>query len=89
MFAAIFILFILPITDRSIIRGNSFKILSKLFFFLFVFNFFLLMNIGQLHVEVPYIQLGQIATVFYFAYFIIILPIISTIENILFYIGNK
>lgn len=89
MFAAIFILFILPITDRSIIRGNSFKILSKLFFFLFVFNFFLLMNIGQLHVEVPYIQLGQIATVFYFSYFIIILPIISTIENILFYIGNK
>lgn len=89
MFGAILILLILPITDRSIIRGNTFKILSKFSFFLFVFNFFLLANIGQLHVEVPFIALGQIATVYYFSYYIIIVPVISSIENILFYIGNK
>jgi Cytochrome b(C-terminal)/b6/petD. len=41
---------VLPITDRSVVRGNSFKIFSKLFFYLFVFNFFL-GNLGQLHVE--------------------------------------
>jgi quinol-cytochrome oxidoreductase complex cytochrome b subunit len=89
MFGALLILLILPITDRSIIRGNTFKILSKLSFYLFIFNFFLLANIGQLHVEVPFIELGQIATVYYFSYYIIIVPIISSIENILFYIGNK
>lgn len=89
MFSALLILLILPITDRSVIRGNTFKILSKLSFYLFVFNFLLLGNLGQLHVEVPYIQLGQLATAYYFLYFIILVPVISSIENILFYIGSK
>ena len=89
MFAALLILLILPITDRSVIRGNTFKILSKLSFYLFLFNFFLLINIGQLHVEVPFIELGQFATAYYFSYFLILVPVISSIENILFYIGNK
>ena len=88
MFGAILILLVLPITDRSVVRGNSFKILSKLFFYLFVFNFFLLGNLGQLHVEVPFIELGQYATAFYFSYYIVIVPVISTIENILFYLGT-
>lgn len=88
MFGAILILLLLPIVDRSIIRGNSFKILSKGFFYLFVFNFLLLGNIGQLHVEVPFIALGQYATLFYFSYFLIVIPVISTIENIMFYMGN-
>ena len=87
MFAAILILLILPITDRSVIRGNSFKVLSKFFFYLFVFNFILLGNLGQIHVEVPFIVLGQYATAFYFSYYLIIVPVISSIENVLFYIG--
>jgi len=89
MFASLLILLILPLTDRSVIRGNTFKVLSKFFFYLFVFNLILLGNLGQLHVEVPYIALGQYATVFYFSYYLIIIPFISTIENILFYIGTK
>lgn len=89
MFGAILILLILPVVDRSVIRGNSFKILSKIFFYLFIFNFILLGNIGQLHVEVPYIELGQWATLFYFSYFLIIVPMISMIENLLFYLGCK
>ena len=89
MFGAILILLSLPYTDRSIIRGNSFKVLSKLAFYLFVFNFILLGNLGQLHVEVPYIQLGQFATAYYFAHYIIVVPVISTLENILYYIGTQ
>nr|YP_003433758.1 Cob [Candida viswanathii]ABP03918.1 Cob [Candida viswanathii] len=88
MFGAILILLSLPYTDRSIIRGNTFKVLSKIAFYLFVFNFILLGNLGQLHVEVPYIALGQFATLYYFAHYIIIVPVISTLENILYYIGT-
>lgn len=88
MFGALLILLILPIADRSIIRGNSFKVLSKFMFFLFVFNFFLLGHLGELHVEVPFIALGQYCTIAYFSYFIIIVPVISTCENILFYLGK-
>lgn len=89
MFGALLILLVLPVTDRSIIRGNTFKILSKLSFFMFIGNFFLLLHLGELHVEVPFIQLGQFATAYYFSYFIILVPVISSLENILFYIGNK
>lgn len=88
MFGAILILLTLPYSDRSVIRGNTFKILSKLAFYLFVFNFILLGNLGQLHVEVPYIALGQYATAYYFAHYLIIVPLISTLENILYYIGT-
>lgn len=88
MFGAILVLLVLPLTDKSVIRGNTFKIISKLFFFLFVFNFILLGVLGSCHVEVPFVQMGQIATFLYFAYFLIFIPIISYIENILFYIGN-
>lgn len=90
MFAAILVLLVLPYTDRSVIRGNTFKVLSKFFFWVFVFNFVLLGLIGQVHVEVPFVEVGQIATFIYFAYFVIIVPVISTIENVLFYINvNK
>ena len=88
MFSAILILLILPITDRSVVRGNTFKLISKFFFFLFIYNFFLLGQLGQLHVEVPFILLGQIATFNYFLYFLVLIPAISTLENILFYIGR-
>nr|QMJ95639.1 cytochrome b [Metschnikowia sp. 04-218.3] len=89
MFSAMLMLLMLPMTDRSVIRGNTFKVLSKLSFYLFVFNFLLLGNLGQLHVEVPFILTGQFATAYYFSYFIILVPVISMMENILFYIGNK
>lgn len=89
IFSAILVLLLLPLTDRSIVRGNTFKLLSKFFFFLFICNFLLLGQIGQCHVEVPYVVVGQIATFLYFAYFLIIVPIISIIENILFFIGNN
>nr|YP_009918688.1 cytochrome b [Metschnikowia arizonensis]QMJ95745.1 cytochrome b [Metschnikowia arizonensis]QMJ95771.1 cytochrome b [Metschnikowia arizonensis] len=88
MFSALLILLLLPIVDRSVMRGNTFKILSKLSFYLFIFNFLLLGNLGQLHVEVPFIQLGQFATFYYFSYFITLTPIISYMENITFYIGG-
>nr|NP_861465.1 apocytochrome b [Kazachstania servazzii]Q7YEV2.1 RecName: Full=Cytochrome b; AltName: Full=Complex III subunit 3; AltName: Full=Complex III subunit III; AltName: Full=Cytochrome b-c1 complex subunit 3; AltName: Full=Ubiquinol-cytochrome-c reductase complex cytochrome b subunit [Kazachstania servazzii]CAD23420.1 apocytochrome b [Kazachstania servazzii] len=89
MFGAILVLLVLPLTDKSVIRGNTFKVISKLFFFLFVFNFILLGVLGSCHVEVPFVQMGQYATFLYFAYFLIFVPIISYIENLLFYIGNN
>ena len=50
-------------------------------FFVFVANLLLLMVLGAKHVESPYIEIGQIATVFYFMYFIVILPLSSLFEN--------
>jgi len=81
MFSAILVLLIMPLTDLSKLRGIQFRPLSKIFFFIFVSNFLILMQLGAKHVESPFIELGQISTVIYFAQFLIIIPLITSIEN--------
>ena len=39
------------------------------------------MVLGAKHVESPFIEFGQISTVIYFAHYLIIVPILSLIEN--------
>ena len=90
MFTAILILLTMPISDFSRLRGAQFKPLSKMVFFIFIANFFILMTLGAKHVESPFIEFGQISTVLYFSYFIIILPLICLIENtVVFFSNNK
>ena len=84
MFGAIVVLLLLPTLDKSVIRGNAFKPLSKLLFWLFVCNFILLSMIGNCHVEEPFVTLGVICTVLYFGYFLVFIPLISRLENLLF-----
>jgi ubiquinol-cytochrome c reductase cytochrome b subunit len=89
MFAALFILLIMPITDLSKLRGVQFRPLSKVAFFIFVANLLVLMQLGAKHVESPFIELGQISTVLYFTHFLIIMPLISLIENSLTELATK
>jgi ubiquinol-cytochrome c reductase cytochrome b subunit len=84
MFGSLLILLILPLTDLSRIRGNQFRPAMKLAFWFFVVDFIILMWIGAMHPEEPYLSIGQFATVFYFLYFLFIIPVISIIENTLF-----
>jgi ubiquinol-cytochrome c reductase cytochrome b subunit len=83
MFSALLILLILPFSDLSRSRGIQFKPLSKIAFYIFVANFLVLMQLGAKHVESPFIEFGQISTVLYFSYFLIMLPFIAYIENTL------
>jgi quinol-cytochrome oxidoreductase complex cytochrome b subunit len=46
------------------------------------------MWIGSMHPETPYLEIGQFATAFYFAWFLIIVPIIGLIENTIFDLAN-
>ncbi|OCT43976.1 cytochrome b (mitochondrion) [Cladophialophora carrionii] len=81
MFAAILALLVMPFTDLSKLRGNQFRPLSKIAFFIFVANFLILMQLGAKHVESPFIEFGQISTVLYFAHFVIIVPFVTLLEN--------
>jgi len=81
MFAAILAIMLLPITDLGRSKGLQFRPLSKTIFWIFVANFLILMRLGACHVESPFIELGQISTVLYFSYFLIIIPFVSLIEN--------
>ncbi|OLL21620.1 apocytochrome b, partial (mitochondrion) [Neolecta irregularis DAH-3] len=70
MIAAILILFSLPLVDLSRIRGNSFRPLGKLNFWIFIVVFIVLMGLGANHPESPFVELGQVCTLLYFGYFV-------------------
>lgn len=89
MFGSLLILLILPITDVSRIRGSTFRPIMKFFFWAFVVNFVILMWIGSQHPDTPYLEIGQGATAFYFAWFIIFIPLVGLIENTLMDIATE
>ena len=89
MFAAILVLLVMPLTDLSKLRGVQFRPLSKIAFYIFVANFLILMQIGAKHVETPFIEVGQISTVLYFAHYFVIVPVISLIENSLIELATR
>jgi len=84
MFASLLILLVLPLTDTSRIRGNQFRPLMKFAFWTLVVVFFMLMWIGSEHPNSPFVEVGQVSTVIYFSYFVVIVPLIGIIENTLF-----
>jgi hypothetical protein len=83
MFSAILIIMVLALTDLGRSKGLQFRPISKFFFWCFVANFLILMQLGAKHVEDPFILFGQISTVLYFSHFILITPVLSLIENTL------
>jgi len=89
MFGSLLILLILPITDVSRIRGNQFRPFMKFAFWFFVVDFVILMWIGSQHPDTPYLEIGQFATAFYFAWFIIIVPVLGLVENTLMDIATE
>jgi ubiquinol-cytochrome c reductase cytochrome b subunit len=81
MFSAIFIILTLIFLDTSKVRGFQFKPLSKIFIYIFAAIFVGLMILGAKHVESPYIEYGQVTTIIYFLYFLVVLPILCYQEN--------
>ncbi|NP_696989.1 apocytochrome b (mitochondrion) [Monosiga brevicollis] len=84
LFASLVVLAVLPFTHTSKIRSMRFRPIAKVFFWFFVADFIILSYLGGQPAEDPYIIIGQLATVFYFSYFIIITPLIGILENKLF-----
>nr|YP_001648482.1 cytochrome b [Aplysina fulva]YP_005351089.1 cytochrome b [Aplysina cauliformis]ABW76543.1 apocytochrome b [Aplysina fulva]ACA49808.1 apocytochrome b [Aplysina cauliformis] len=79
--SSLLILFLLPFLHQSYLKGLTFRPLSKLFFWFFIADFLLLTWIGGQPVEDPYILVGQMASIFYFSYFLLLFPFISNLEN--------
>lgn len=75
------ILFLLPYLHNSWFRGLSFRPLSKFWFWFLIGDFCLLTWIGNEPVESHYIVLGQMASIFYFSYFLIVTPVVGYMEN--------
>ena len=89
MFGSLFILLILPLTDVSRIRGSTFRPLMKIAFWFFVVDFIILLWIGSQHPNTPFVEIGQIATAFYFLWFVMIVPVLGLVENTLMDIATE
>ena len=81
MFASILILFFLPWLDRSKIRSGYYRPMFKIFYVGLILDFVLLGYLGAQAPEGIYVFLSQIATLYYFGYFLVILPFISNREK--------
>lgn len=84
MFASLLILLVLPISDTSRIRGSQFRPFFKFLFWVLVVDFFILLWIGSQHPTSPFVEVGQVASIIYFAWFVIFVPVIGILENSLF-----
>ena len=81
MFGAIAVLFILPWLDRSPVRSGSFRPVFKIFFWLLFLDCIALTWLGGKPAEGWYVTASRIATIYYFAYFLVVLPLLSIFET--------
>ncbi|MCB2059536.1 MAG: cytochrome b, partial [Novosphingobium sp.] len=81
MFSAILVWFFLPWLDRSPVRSSRYRPLYRKFFYALLLAMAVLFYCGGAPAEEPYVMASQIAALYYFAHFLIILPIVSSIER--------
>ena len=81
MFASIALLFFLPWLDTSPVRSATYRPLYRIFFWVLVVDVLLLGVCGMMPAEQPWVLLSQLGAMYYFAHFLIIMPIISRIER--------
>ena len=83
MFASILLLFFLPWLDKSPVRSGNYRPVFKRFFWILVLDVVILTWAGG-SVPTPFVvAVSQIATLYYFAHFLIILPLVSKFERTL------
>jgi ubiquinol-cytochrome c reductase cytochrome b subunit len=83
MFGAILLLFFLPWLDKSPVRSGNYRPKFRMFFWILCADVLVLGYCGGSPAEEPYVMISQLATVYYFAHFLIILPILSWVEKTL------
>jgi ubiquinol-cytochrome c reductase cytochrome b subunit len=81
MFSAILVWFFLPWLDKSPVRSGHYRPLYRKFFWVLVVDVIVLGYCGGSPAEEPYLMVSQIAAIYYFLHFFVILPIVSSIER--------
>ncbi len=83
---SILVLFFVPWLDTSKVRSGTFRPIFKWFYWVFVLNFLMLAYLGAARADgsvlgMPVALFSKICTAYYFAYFIIVLPLLGRFET--------
>ena len=74
-------LFIVPWLDTSPVRSSRFRPIYKWVFWLLVIDVFALGWVGANPPQGIVVTVGQIATLYYYVHFLILLPVLGKIER--------
>jgi ubiquinol-cytochrome c reductase cytochrome b subunit len=83
MGGAVFMLFLMPWLDTAKVRSAKFRPWYQWCFWFFVLDTLVLGDVGAHHPEGIWVLLGQIATIYYFGFFLILLPFLGWYEKTL------
>ena len=81
MLSAILILAALPWLDTSKVRSAVFRPLFRQFYWILVADVLILGYVGAMPAEGLYLLIARVATAYYFAHFLIILPVLGWKEK--------
>jgi ubiquinol-cytochrome c reductase cytochrome b/c1 subunit len=81
MFSSILILLALPWLDTSKVRSGNYRPVFKGFFIIFALVCLALGYVGSKPPDDTYLLVGRILSIYYFAHFLIILPLLGLLES--------
>ena len=81
MFGAIAVMALAPWLDTSTVRSGKYRPMFKWWFALLCVDFMVLMWVGAVPAEGLYNWISLIASTYWFAYFLVILPLLGVIEK--------
>ena len=84
MFGSLLILLILPIIESCRFRSTQIRPLMKTAQILLYACLICLGWVGAKHPTTPFVEIGQLATAFYFSWFLIIVPALGLFDNTVF-----
>ncbi len=81
MFSSIAVLFFVPWLDTSKVRSTKYRPIYRWFFWLFVFTCVALGWLGSKPPDEVYVTWARIFTTYYFAHFLVVLPLVGRLEK--------
>ena len=81
MFGSLVVLLLLPWLDTSRVRSGRYRPMFKIWFWLLVVDFFLLMWCGSQPAEQPFVIISQLGTLYWFLFFLVVMPLLGVVEK--------